>query len=143
MNVTKKIKNKMAKGNKFKIIIFIMFILIAIVVVVELQRFLQSGFGAINLKKNELNCANYKYNLEKINYREDRLVLHIESNTIGMDINSLTIIPDNKNSGMIHKFDTPIKNGEKLDFTISNITINNNYEIYVNNCYDKVQKYEI
>ena len=47
------------KGNKVKILIFVVFVIVTVVFVTELFGFLKIGFGTINAKKQELNCKNY------------------------------------------------------------------------------------
>jgi len=127
-----------SKGNKVKILIFLVFIIVTVVFVTELFGFLKIGFGTINTKKQELNCKNYKI-LESIYFENN---LYIEAEAYGSNLTRITIV-DNNLIEHVKDLSPIIISGTTGNIVFKNITLEKEYTIYFENCKDYGKEYEI
>ena len=127
----------MATDSKIKLFIFLIFVVVAIVLVTEVASFLRGGFSAIDNKKQEIACTNVK--IIDSTYANKNLL--VEISTIRKNITQLTIINSDKTEAK-YTIDT-IYAGETKTITIPNITLSKKYKIYAENCIDYIFENEI
>jgi hypothetical protein len=128
------------KGNsKFKIFFYLVFAIVAIVLITEVSKFLTQGFSAINSKKKEINCANLDYDILQKNHGAKNLTIEFISNSPNFNITKLTIITDIESKEYINNFDQVIGSSQNSEVFFDNVFIDQSFQIYFNDCKDQKQ----
>jgi len=126
------------KGNKVKILIFVVFVIVTVVFVTEIFGFLKIGFGTINTKKQELNCKNYK--LIGSTYLNNNLFIEVEA--YGSNLTKITVVDTNLVEH-VKDLSPIILSGTTGNIVFKNITLEKEYTIYFENCKEYGKEYEI
>ncbi|MFH2020509.1 MAG: hypothetical protein ABIJ34_03790 [archaeon] len=123
----------MAQDNKSKILIFVLFVMVAIVFGTEVMKLINNSVDTISLEKKKIDCANIKFNVISSTYTNKRLILQLQVTSSIINVSTINIISDMKDIRSTNV--TPGKNREEIIVTtIDNISISRNYEIYVEDC---------
>jgi hypothetical protein len=127
-----------SKGNKVKILIFVVFIIVTVVFVTEIFGFLKIGFGTINEKKQELNCKNYK--ILESTYLENNLFIEVAA--YGSNLTKITVV-DNNLVEHVKDLQPIITSGTTGNIAFKNIRLEKGYTVYFENCKEYGKEYEI
>ncbi len=127
----------MAKYSKLKMFLFMVSFVVIIVFVVQVSNILKDGFSAINVKKQELACTNIKYDITHSEYLNDKLIIELMSSTHKYNITKVTVLPDTSEQKHVTMLEPALVNSETVLFNVNNISINNSYFVYVDDCKDQ------
>jgi hypothetical protein len=115
--------------NKTKIFLFLFFIVIAAIFIVQIVRFFDIAFAEIDQKNSILNCNKFK--LTDIAYTNNNLYFSLENLNTNSNITKVRVKADKE---ITQYLEPQLPSGQVRDFIIKNISINKKYYIYINDC---------
>ncbi|AJF61814.1 hypothetical protein QT06_C0001G0986 [archaeon GW2011_AR15] len=124
---------KMAKYSKLKMLLTMAFVFFLFMFITQIFGFFRTGFLTINARKDEFDCGSMNYEVINPQYTNNLLKFEFDSKNYNQNITSLTIVSD---SGDIRTvvFEPVIIGKERRKAEVENITINEKYRFYINNC---------
>jgi hypothetical protein len=130
-------------SNKIKLFLFLIFAILMVAFFAYTVRIFKDLFTKINDKNTELKCNNINYILTEQDYRNNRIILEIMSQSYERNITKITVIPDTSDSEYILDINPNLEGGDSVNLIIENISISKGLYSFVETCKERKKYYSL
>lgn len=120
------------KYTKLRILIFFVFVAIAITFIAQIITIVGDGITIINSKNSEIRCTDLSFTVTDITYTNNNLLFRLSSKDYATEITQVTVL--SRDVEITHELASPIGGGQDKFIKTNNISIENTFEVFVNEC---------
>ena len=121
-------------SSKFKLLLYLLFAVIAVVFVSHVWNLINSGFNEINHQKKGFNCNNLNFQIVDKKFGIKNISLVLISDSLNFNIITAKIMSDIENNDKLYEFDPVFLPGQSRELFIKDIYIENSINLIVENC---------
>lgn len=124
-------------GSKFKIIIYLVFIIIAIVFGTHVWRLVDDGFKVIDTEKKDFSCNNLNFQVVDKKFGASNITLFLISDSINFNITNAKISSDIENQEHLYLFEPVFLPGETRKLFLDEFYAENTANLVIDDCVEK------